>query len=61
MSEDSQLDTQAQFLVRVHGPRVQQRLLKELREAGANANSPSVKRTKELLRRVTELLAPKAA
>jgi hypothetical protein len=61
MSDANVLDTQAQFLVRVHGPTAQQRLIEELREAGTNANSPAVKRTKELLRKVTELLASNAA
>ncbi len=61
MSDTDVLDTQAQFLVRVHGPKAQARLIQEIREAGANAHSPALRRTKELLRRVTKLLATKVA
>lgn len=55
------MGVQAKFLVQLHGPKAQERLIKEIKEAGANANSPNIQRTKELLRRVTELLAISAA
>jgi len=56
MSETSQIEIQANFLVQRHGARAQDRLLKELKESGLNANSARVRDLKELLKAVTELL-----